>query len=181
MRSVLVGSALAFLAGCGLSEYASVEPSPPAAISERPKVGLLCLGVEETLFSCKVEDGNSLSVCAAGNAVSYRYGPGSPEVSIKGTRWATVPYSGGGEAQILFTNGDTNTIVFSRMVRTNFTAGEPNNPAISDGVIVMRGDKVLSMQKCEGGQAEKPVDYNLADAKLMRENELFTYETGRKD
>lgn len=159
-------------------EAAITEPVRTKPKVEIPKVAVFCGAGEETVFSCKTETGNDLAVCAAGEDVHYRFGKGSPDMSLMGARWATVGYSGGGEAQILFSNGNTDYIVFSRMIRTNFTPGEPNNPAISDGVIVRRGEKTLSMHQCEGGQAEKPVDYNLAEAAIAnRGNELFTDET----
>ena len=68
------------------------------------------------------------------------------------------------------------------MVRTNFEAGEPNYPAITDGVIVQRGEEVLNLQVCGGEGDLTPVDYNVAERLITeRQNELFSYETIQAD
>ncbi len=157
----------------------SAATSSPA-YSQR-KIQVACGSDEETIFSCKTDAGKTIAVCASEKSVQYRYGKDTAAIVLTATEWASVPYSGGGEGQIRFTNGDTDYIVFSRMIRTHFKEGEPNYPAISDGVIVMRDDEVLRLLECEGGQAEKPLDFNIADARLARLNELFTEETGRAD
>ena len=128
-------------------------------------------------------NGKQIAVCASGEGtVEYRYGKGDAELVLGDPQWASVPYSGGGEAQIAFDNGDTRYIVFSRVVRTNFEPGEPNYPAISDGVIVQRGEEVLSLQTCGGEGDLKPLDVNAAERLIPgRRNELFSYETGRAD
>ncbi len=138
-----------------------------------------CQANEEALFSCTATNGKLIAVCGSGRGnVEYRYGKGDSELALSAAEWASVAYSGGGEAQIAFDNGDTRYIVFSRIVRTNFKAGEPNYPAITDGVIVQRGEKVLNLQVCGGEGDLKPVDYNVAERLIAeRRNELFSYET----
>ncbi|MEM8725471.1 MAG: hypothetical protein AAGE86_08110 [Pseudomonadota bacterium] len=153
------------------------------AVADVAKRSAVCSAKEEPLFSCTATNGKQISVCASAEGkAEYRYGKDEAELVLSDPVWASVAYSGGGEAQIAFDNGDTRYIVFSRVVRTNFTAGEPNNPAISDGVIVQRGDTVLNVQACGGEGELKPIDY-FATERLVpqRRNELFTFETSRAD
>lgn len=205
MRFATGAIALLFLAGCqdevetpeapsafeslpdpvAAPEVHEVLTPPPPGLSDTRRIvtkdSAQCEAGEGTMFACKVTNGKRATVCVGdGNKVKYRYGGAMPELTIQGGKWASVAYSGGGELQIAFENGDTRYIVFSRIVRTNFKAGEPNNPAISDGVIVMRGDKVLDMEVCDDLN-NKPADYDLAEKTLPRADELFTYETGHAD
>ncbi len=151
-----------------------------ADIAKRPAA---CSAKEETLFSCTVSNGKQISVCAQDKGkVEYRYGRGDAELVLSDPKWASVPYSGGGEVQIAFDNGDTRYIVFSRVVRTNFEPDEPNYPAISDGVIVQRGKKVLNIQACGGKGELKPIDVFATERIVaQRMDDLFTYETERAD
>ncbi len=66
------------------------------------------------------------------------------------------------------------------MIRTNFEADEPNYPAISDGVIVLRNDEVLAISTCNDADA-MPVQYDAAQKNMKQQDELFTYETGRTE
>ncbi|MEC7625022.1 MAG: hypothetical protein VYA25_12660 [Pseudomonadota bacterium] len=126
--------------------------------------------------------GKRLAVCApSAGPAQYRFGTKEAELVLRGGKWARAMYSGGGEAQIAFANGDTRYIVFSRMVRTNFAAGEPNYPAISDGVLIMRNDELVAVRPCAGGQADMPVQYDAAERVFAQEDELFTDETMRAD
>ena len=154
--------------------------SAPAANAQRTRVD--CTDGEETIFSCEMAGGKRLAVCAAPQGKGqYRFGKDAPELTLSGGRWSNTMYSGGGEAQILFSNGDTDYIVFSRMIRTNFAPGEPNNPAISDGVVILRGDEFAGMQLCAGGQAEVPVHYDAAKRAFGEIEDIFTGETIRAD
>jgi len=154
---------------------ANLSTSPPA------RAQVACTGSEEAIFSCKVEGGKHLAVCTAESGhVQYRYGDGDAELVLNGGEWARAAYSGGGEAQIAFASKDHRYIVFSRMVRTNFAPGEPNNPAISDGVIVLHNDEVLAVEVCDDPDL-LPVQYDAAERALPLADELFTYETGRAD
>ena len=66
------------------------------------------------------------------------------------------------------------------LVLTNFAAGEPNNPAISDGVMVLDGEKVIGLQLCDDADTVS-IDYDLAEAHFPRADELFSWETDRAD
>lgn len=207
MRSAIVGVAAIALAACGneAAEAPAEAPvaadaptqAPKSADAERTQTknsrlpnsrpgavvpaSVLCRGKEQAIFSCKVENGKRIAVCAApGGPVQYRFGADTPEITLDASRWASVPYSGGGEAQIAFANGDTRYIVFSRMVRTNFEPGETNDPAISDGVVVLRGERFLGLQRCNDPNVGA-VDVNALGNLLPRMDELFTYETERAD
>jgi hypothetical protein len=158
-----------------LSPVAAPAPTSPLGKT----VG--CAPEEERIFSCKVASGKRIAICGTGERdAEYRFGESVPELVLRGGRWASVPYSGGGEAQIAFASGATRYIVFSRMVRTNFAAGEPNNPAISDGVMVLDGEKVIGLQLCDDADTVS-IDYDLAEAHFPRSDELFSWETDRAD
>ena len=86
---------------------------------------------------------------AAAKEVQYRFGERLAEIVLTGGRFAQVPYARGGEAQVAFTNGGTRYIVFSRIVRTNFEPGEPKHPKITDGVMVVRGGKIVAERICK--------------------------------
>lgn len=163
---------------------AASDRSPVAVISSAAPGstgGVDCRSGEETIFSCRTTGGKRIAVCATGaGKVEYRYSAGTPELVLEGGRFASVPYSGGGEAQIVFDNGPVRYVVFSRTIRTNFEAGEPNYPAISDGVIVLRDDEMLAMSTCDDADA-MPVQYDAAEKNMEQQDELFTYETGRAD
>ena len=165
------------------------EPTPPsgpdpevAALAAPPSAGGVGCSVQETpIFACKLTNGKRVAVCGSGEWLGhYRYGSAKPELALDGGRYAYAMYSGGGESQIEFTNDGHRYIVFSRMVRTNFTPGEPNNPAMSDGVMVFRGDNLIAMQTCSGGDM-LPVQLSSANAIWEDEGELFTDETMRAD
>jgi hypothetical protein len=133
-----------------------------------------CTAEETPIFSCQVEGGKRLSVCGSGDgAVQYRFGDeGEAELVLDGGAWASVPYSGGGEAQIKFDNAGTHYIVFSQIIRTNFEPGEPNNPAINDGVAVFKDGAQIAKRICDDAQV-KPIDYAAAEKLLPIEEELF--------
>ncbi len=158
-----------------LSPVAAPAPTSPLGNT----VG--CAPDEDRIFSCKVASGKRIAICGTGERdAEYRFGGSTPELVLRGGRWASVPYSGGREAQIVLANRTTRYIDFSRMVRTNFAAGEPNNPAISDGVIVLDGEKVIGLQLCDDADTVS-IDYDLAEAHFPRADELFSWETDRAD
>ena len=197
MRTVAI-PALLLLAGCsgagegtGEEERATRDPAvldSPAGRTGAHAPGaasagttMVCAEGGETIFSCQVANGKRVTVCAKPDGgAQYRFGKDRPEIVLDGGSFAQTAYSGGGEAQVQFTGKGTRYIVFSRIVRTNFTAGEPNDPAISDGVVVYDGDRLMGMQTCRGADTQ-PVDAALAERKLPRADELFTYETQAAD
>jgi hypothetical protein len=186
----LLASAL-LVAGCAGEEPAPVErevdqtPAPAAVQTSSEATptaaSVDCAVDEEAIFSCMTERGKRIAVCGtADGKAEYRFGGDKPELVLSGGEWASVPYSGGGEAQIAFDNKAMRYVVFSRMVRTNFTAGEPNNPAMSDGVIVLEGTRVVGLQVCADPDV-LPIQYSAADARFPVAADLFTWETGRAD
>jgi len=158
------------------SEAASSAASPPAPV---------CTAGETPIFACTFPDRKRLAVCGtAPGKAEYRFGGETAELVLSGGERATVPYSGGGESQLAFTNGKTRYIVFSRMVRTGFDE-QGNEPAISDGVVVLRDGKFVAIRVCEDPEG-KPVDVYaaatfLAPGKVSGGTELFTDETMRAD
>jgi len=163
-------------------KFSDIPEELSALIAQQEKAWAMMCEVEETpIFGCTFADGKQVSVCGSkGGEARYRFGGDETELEIEGGVWANVMYSGGGESQILFENGDTHYIAFSRMVRTNFTPGEPNNPAISDGVIVERAGALLSVRRCDDPMV-LPVQYDAADAFMTGQDELFTQHTIQAD
>jgi len=156
-----------------------LSPVPATTTSGSPGRTVECASGEAEVFSCKVAGGKRIAICGTGTGrgeAEYRFGDGEPELVLSGGRWASVPYSGGGEAQVAFASGDTRYVVFSRIVRTNFAAGEPNDPAISDGVIVLEGEEVIGFQLCDDPDVAA-IDYDLAEAHFPRADDLFSWET----
>ena len=158
-----------------------LSPVPVTPASGSPGRTVECASGEAEVFSCKVAGGKRITICGTGmgtgrGEAEYRFGDGEPELVLSGGRWASVPYSGGGEAQVAFASGDTSYVVFSRIVRTNFAAGEPNDPAISDGVIVLEGEEVIGIQLCDDPDVAA-IDYDLAEAHFARADDLFSWET----
>ena len=134
-----------------------------------------CAQDERTLFFCEAGR-KQIAVCGVNDAkgkptAQYRYGSDTAEMVLAGGRFANVPYSGGGEAQIEFLNGSTRYIVYSRTVRTNFAPGEPNDPEFTDGVMVVRGGNVLSDKQCTG--EPQSVDVMAGDKYGGAASELF--------
>lgn len=142
--------------------------------------GVGCAPEESEIFACNLANGKRVAVCGLSEWIGqYRYGGSKPELVINGADYSHVTYSGGGERQIAFDHRGYRYIVFSRVVRTNFSAGEPNDPAISDGVVILRGKKFVEMQLCDDANG-KPVSGS-ANAIWEDEQKLFTTETVRAD
>jgi len=183
IREAEVGTAVAAPVNDAPTDVSESSPEVKAVPGETrtPDVAF-CKAEETPIFACNFADGNQVAVCGlAKGGAEYRFGGEEPELTLFEDVWATVPYSGGGEAQMQFSNGDTNYIVFSRMVRTNFKEGEPNNPAISDGVIVERSGELLSLRVCDGAEETLPIQYDAANAAMKRVDEIFTFETSKAD
>jgi hypothetical protein len=149
------------------------ESNANPAESSTPGTGL-CAADEPVLFSCQVRTGKTVSVCGAAGAdgqrfAQYRYGRTgiTPELTFPASpaegevAFATVPYSGGGEGQLMFTRGGVQYVVYSRTIRTRFD-GEGNDPVNEDGVAVMRGEELVSRLACTD-RDPKSVDYDLSD------------------
>lgn len=184
------------LAGCqgqgaGTDAAARQDAAPPlptsatSPVTAQPRIpALACAAGETPVFTCKFTDGKRVSVCGtAPGRAEYRFGGDQPEMVIAGGTRANVMYSGGGEQQLAFDNGDTRYIVFSRMVRTRFD-GAGNEPAISDGVVVERAGTFAAIRICDDPDLH-PVDVDAAEKYLPARDadggELFTEETIRAD
>ncbi len=153
----------------------SPNPAPP-----RPG-GIGCTADEEAIFACTLENGKRVAVCSdTPGLAQYRYGGDGPELVLAGGELGIVGYSGGGESQIAFDNDGYRYVVFSRMVRTNFTADEPNYPAISDGVVLLEGERLADLHRCDDPHV-LPVQYDAAERVWRRQDDLFTDETIRAD
>jgi hypothetical protein len=196
VRAIFALSAIALIAACKgdaveqvvtaekvaePSAAASVDPALADEMARQKRVWAAACGAEESpIFTCKFADGKRVAVCSAGEWHGrYRYGGAAPELELDGGRYAYTMYSGGGESQIAFDNGDTRYIVFSRMVRTGFDENG-NLPAISDGIVIERAGKFQSIRVCDDPDL-LPVQTAAANAIWEDERELFTGDTDRAD
>ena len=200
---ILIGAASLALAGCDNTagdgadqlDTQDLEASADAPAPDAPETSTMddatsaeaamrdmaqpvaCGRGERPLFFCEAGR-KQIAVCgvtdeAGKPQAQYRYGSDTAEMVLNGGRFANVPYSGGGESQIEFVNDATRYIVYSRTVRTNFEPGEPNDPAFTDGVMVVRGGKVLSDRQCTG--EPKSVGVMAGDDYGGVTSELFHY------
>jgi len=113
----------------------------------------LCARGETPLFFCPIGR-KFVSVCgqAAGRA-TYRYGrPGRTELEVNdGVRRASHGFSGGGEDQLWVDRGGYRYVVYSRTMRTAFGASGRHDPGFSAGLIVLKGEKIVSEHACGAG------------------------------
>lgn len=153
-------AAIAALTAVGLCSGFSAAPTNAApARAERLRTSL-CNAGETALMQCATGV-KQVAVCASkgsGGGVQYRFGAPDkvelvyPADMTHGTgtmKWASTGYSGGGEMQIQFRNGEVTYLVYSRMVRTGFGPDGHNNPQDSLGVTVQRGGKTISELRCK--------------------------------
>jgi len=195
MKAALTALALVFIPACDAATEADVATPPEGLASAATPIlptvaemaappapgGIGCSPKEAPIFACNLTNGKRVAVCSGGGrSAQYRYGSTIRELAIDGGEFGYQMYSGGGEGQIVFVNQGYRYVVFSRVVRTNFAPGEPNYPAVTDGVIVLRGDKFVGMQLCDD-PAALPVQLDAASAVWERQDDLFTGETERAD
>ncbi|MCP9222704.1 hypothetical protein MKP08_08100 [Erythrobacter sp. LQ02-29] len=164
------------VAGCGQGAAQSAKDEPVSPASEEgavepvatpgdrasggeaasaPKVtSVACAQDEQELFACTAGS-KRIAVCGVTDAqgrktAQYRFGSSDKvELVLDGGRFANTAYSGGGESQIQFANGDVRYIVYSRTIRTGFDE-DGNKPEFTDGVWVVRGDENLADRQCTG-------------------------------
>ena len=129
--------------------------------------GSLCARGEEVIFHCSIGR-KMVSVCggtATAPHAQYRFGvPGDIELAYpgpgqSGLTWARMGFSSGGALQIRFSNGGYDYVVDSRLVRTGFDRRHRPLHESTDGLIVMRGGRLVSNRTCttparSGAQAE---------------------------
>jgi hypothetical protein len=171
-KRLLIVPALAALA---VPLLVAPEHDALAAQSPTPR-GSLCAVGEQVIFSCGMGR-KMVSVCggrATAPHAQYRFGtPGNIELAFpgpgqSGLSYAREMYSGGGALQIRFATGGYDYAVYSRTVRTGFGRSGRNNPRFSDGVMVRRGDRLISNRACTtrvGGDAQ-PEDF-MPEGKMM--------------
>ena len=153
---------------------ATMAMAPASVVKTKPGLDNLCAPGEKVLFSCSLENGKIASVCAAAQIggsrfAQYRYGMQGEESELVypksrqdgAIRFVSVPYSGGGEAQLMFERGDTTYVVYSNVIRTGFGDGG-NKPEFNDGVFAMRGDKTIAAHQCKP-DGLMSIDYEKAE------------------
>lgn len=161
LTAVAGASAAAVLAAC--APMAVSEAGPGRAMAS---AAALCQAGEEALFQCQA-GARTIALCAGTSAgerfVQYRFGrPGSVELAypargMAGLSRATVPFSGGGETQVNFTNAGTRYSLFSSTVRTGFGDG-PNMPQFNAGVRVLQSGRPAMEFTCTA-----PADASFAE------------------
>jgi hypothetical protein len=156
MRAVLTMIALAAPITLGSGEAASARRS-------------LCKAGEPVLFECGA-GAKMIAVC--GETPEYRFGtPAKLDLAVSdGMTHAETAYSGGGEQELIVSNGEYRYIIYSSMIRTNFGPGG-NEPAFEAGVTVQRGEKTLATRKCTV-PTDAAIDLDLAQ-KLLPEGEFI--------
>lgn len=167
----------------GVPELAATQIDP--AYEPRPGPpqpgGIGCDDDEEAIFACTLENGKRVAVCSDRPGMAqYRYGGDAPELVLAGGELGIVGYSGGGESQIAFENDGYRYVVFSRMVRVGMDEEGHNLPSITDGVVVLEGDRFADLQQCDDPNV-LPLQYDAAERVWQRQHDLFTDETERAD
>jgi hypothetical protein len=115
------------------------------------KTAGLCKSTESILFSCSTKNGKLLSVCSKLNdtnvsKVEYRFGKVNqveltlPNNNVDHISYNSVMYSGGGGAYVRFKHGDTDYIVFSKIIK-----GEGE----SSGVLIRKKGKKSAQVRCK--------------------------------
>ena len=125
----------------------------------RPAVASLCRADEPRLFACPI--GRKLvSICGKGAGAVYRFGrKGRVEMEAYGPTVSQRGYAGGGEAQVAFLHQGYTYAVYDSTVRTRFTPDGRHDAAISQGLLVVKGGRVLSDRPCGlGGDTGLPAD-----------------------
>ena len=170
VRPAIAVTFLGLVGGCATSP--ADEPAAQAR-GQRTAAAGLCSAGETPLFQCRI-GAEQVAVCGGRSASGQSYAqyrseqPGAVTMSYPAGREggagnmvrASIPYSGGGEAQFHFTNQGDHTIVYSRVVRTGF--GTTNNPQFSAGVAVRRGGRLVSDRACSDGDSAN-VDLGAAE------------------
>jgi hypothetical protein len=124
------------------------EPTPRSPVAGNDKAASLCDPQETVLASCAIGQ-RRVSICARGAKAVYRYGrPGRVELTTSDLHWASTGYSGGGELQVTARNAGHSYTLFDRIVRTGFGADGLNHPKADSGLLVRRGEKILSARAC---------------------------------
>jgi len=122
----------------------------------------LCQPDEDVVFGCNL--GRKMaSVCASHGVtqttghVQYRFGTPSDLELVYPAKleppkghffYSQAMFSGGDGSRIRFRNKDHEYFVFSKSVRTNFTAGEPNEPQESAGVFTRFNGRFSATRVC---------------------------------
>ncbi len=172
------------LIAANASSTPSATPSViPARAPDAPPL-VACSDSEVALAACTVESGKQMAVCSseAGQA-QYRFGAHRAEITLDGGRFARVGYSGGGEMQIAFDNGDYQYVVFARTVRTGRLSSGEGIVAASDGVVVLNKGEFVGMQLCQPDKSARSYGNKAEERRqsLLQEGDLFTDETARAD
>jgi hypothetical protein len=83
-------------------------------------------------------------------------------------RYATVGYSGGGEAQVQFDTDGLRYVVYSRMVRTGFGSDALHFPKDYLGVAIYRGHKLVADRRCSDAPIAGGKDHWIDEAVVAR-------------
>lgn len=110
------------------------------------------------LFACATPQGRLLVRDAGSGRVTIAFPKaGTPALARLARqpqpgRYARTGYSGGGMEQLQIDTGSGRLTIYSRTVRTNFGAGEPNDPAFSSGAIFQARNRRAIRRDCRDAE-----------------------------
>lgn len=114
---------------------------------------------EVAVFRC-LSNASRITVLRDGGTLIYRVlRRGVLELQLSGGAFARTAYSGGGEIQAYFRNGDWTYVAYDRVVRTRFDG--LNEPDFQTGVDVLRRGRVAARIRCsadDDGFVERQMD-----------------------
>lgn len=116
---------------------------------DAPAAEALCRAPEAVLFTCEV-GAKTVSICGQGpGRAVYRFGrPGHIELEATDLHLAERAFAGGGETQVYADTPTHRYIVYDRMVRTTFEDEGRHDPQAEAGLVVQKGGRTISSQRC---------------------------------
>lgn len=134
----------------------------------------LCNTDERVSFSCSAES-KSISVCRnSEEALIYRFGtPQKIELELESDiHFSRTTYSGGGEGNLTFQNGDYSYVVYSSISNGDWLEDGTREKIERAGVYVVEGDKLLADIEC---QSDSGMPF-IHDLPAFEEQEFRYYE-----
>ena len=183
------------LAGCGAEPLSNVAQAPPQQVPAPREItanelagpaGGLCAAEEFVVFQCAAGR-KRVAICAGRSRsgqqyAQYRFGtperieliyPTTLDEGAGAMSWARTGYSGGGEMQVRFASRGHEYLVYSRVVRTGFGPDGHFDPRFESGVMVVRGNRLVSDVACE--EPPDPWVHEEGAEQFIPEGEFFPW------
>lgn len=124
---------------------------PAARASSKPLLPAgFCAAGEQVVFECRTGKSKTVSVCASGPALHYRFGvPGAvPAMALAGAaaRGGNDPYAGGGAAWLRFRSGAHAYVVYTGIGNW----GPRGEKVEKQGLVVEKGGATIAHMPCAG-------------------------------